>query len=139
MQKIAELREAVRESKEYLLSHHKEDERHRCYSVKGQEVCARCTGIYPGIAAGMLLNFSNPVSAVASLPAAVAVEKFGEVKGAKFSNPFRTFTGLLLGTAYGVGLVELLYGSQTVVLGIGAFYGAVGLLLLKKTEADLKL
>lgn len=139
MQKIAELREAFRESKKYLLSHHEEGERHRCYSIKGRDLCARCTGIYSGIALGILLNFSSPVSAVASLPAAVTVEKIGELKGAKFSNPFRSFTGLLLGTAYGIGIIELLKGSRTAVLGIGAFYGAVGILLLKRTEADLKL
>lgn len=139
MQRIAELREAFKNSKDYVLSHHKEDQRHRCYSVKGLDLCARCTGIYPGMAAGILATFSNPVAVAAALPAAATVEKYGEMKGAEFSNRFRTFTGLLLGIAYGAGLKELFYGDSTTVAAIGLFYGLTAIGLLNATEADLKL
>lgn len=136
---ITELSKAIEESRKYLLSHHEEEQLHRCYNILDTHLCSRCTGIYPGIAAGMLLSFSNPISVVAALPAAAVTEKIGEAKGRKFTNPFRTFTGLLLGIAYGVGLTELLYCSTEVVAGIGLFYAAIGLVLLDRTEADFKL
>lgn len=135
----AEIKKALGNAREYLLSHHEEEERHRCYTVFGNKLCARCTGIYPGIALGLLLNISNPVSVVAALPMAATVEKLGESYGADYSNPFRSFTGLLLGTAYGIGVTELLYGSQAAIIGIGLFYGALALALLKMTEANFKL
>ena len=53
-----EFREGVAETRRYLLSHHEPEEFDRCYapSVRGRRVhlCARCCGVYPGIAAGLL-------------------------------------------------------------------------------------
>lgn len=137
-EKITEIRKAFRNSKEYLLSHHTEKQKHRCYTIRRTNICARCTGIYPGIAAGLFLNLSQPIAALAALPAAVTVEKFGESRDKTYSNPFKTFTGLLLGAAYGIGLKELFTGAAAPAAGIGATYALIGFYFLKDTEANFK-
>ncbi len=55
----SEVRAGLAETRRYLLSHHKPEEWNRCHAVgipgrkRPLRLCARCSGIYPGIALGV--------------------------------------------------------------------------------------
>lgn len=134
-----ELRAALRATAPYLLSHHEPAAYDRCYApaVRGRRVrlCARCLGIYPGVAAGLLAWLAGPplptaFALVAILPAAAlldwAVTTFTQRAGL---NAVRTATGGLLGYAYGLGLARLA-GFDLRVLAVGVAYGVVAAALL---------
>lgn len=140
----AEFRAGLAETRRYLLSHHEPADHHRCYApiVLGRSVhlCARCSGVYPGIAVGLLAALAGPPAgsspalvAVLPLPALVdwAATAFTRRGGA---NPVRTATGAALGYAYSVGLVLLFLGGDIRVLAVGAAYAlaAVGLIALAR-------
>lgn len=140
-----EVRTALAATRPYVLSHHEPAEWDRCYAptVGGRRVrlCARCLGIYPGIAAGLLASLvgsSLPtgiaVVAFLPLPALVdwAVTAFTPRRG---WNPVRTATGLALGYAYGVGLGSLFLAGDLRVLAIGAVYATVVGVLLSVRRA----
>nr|WP_272904700.1 DUF2085 domain-containing protein [Halobacterium sp. TGN-42-S1] len=102
-------------------------------------MCARCSGVYPGIAAGALgaLWGVVPVAPllVALLPAATVVERLAETaRGPAYdgTNWGRTATGALLGVGYGIGLVGLLLRPATRgwLLAVGAAYVLVAAALL---------
>lgn len=140
-----EFRSGLRETRRYLLSHHEPGEWYRCYQpvVLGRRVrlCARCSGIYPGIAAGLLAYALGPPSLasiviVASLPLPALVDwtltTFTQRRG---YNPVRTATGLLLGYAYGIGF-GLLLGDldlRVVLVGVGYAVAATALLYCQRT------
>lgn len=122
-------------TRKYLLSHHPVHERHRCYAptIFGRQVhlCARCTGIYPGIALGLLGGLIEPTALpdlllIAVLPLGAlldwAATAFTPRRG---SNLVRTTTGVLLGVAYGLGLVALFLEGELVVFAIGLGYALV--------------
>jgi uncharacterized membrane protein len=127
-----ELRDGLRETQTYLLSHHVPAERYRCYAPRIRDrqlhVCARCSGIYPGIALGAaahLLELS-PLTAflfvvICPLPALVdwLLTTFTSRRG---SNLVRTATGALLGYGYGLGLVYLLRGHVFPTLSVALTY-----------------
>lgn len=140
----AEFEAGLAETRRYLLSHHEPRDYDRTYAVAvlGQRVrlCARCTGIYPGILLGVLLGAPR-IGGVAAihlilvlpLPALVdwTATRFTDAAG---SNLARTATGAALGYAYGLGVIALLGGDVRVLL-IGAGYGlAAGALLARKRE-----
>lgn len=117
----------------YLLSHHEPSEWYRCYaiSVGGRTIrlCARCSGIYPGIAIGLFASLGGtvgavPIGLIAVLPAPAlidwAVTTFSDRGG---YNLVRTVTGALLGVGYGLGLATLLSGRILPVVAIGLLYG----------------
>lgn len=131
----AELRRGLRETRKFVLSHHPPSEYYRCYSteVAGRQlhVCARCLGIYPGIAAGVLAyrlappGFDLvPLVALLPLPAFLdwAATTFRDARG---YNGTRTATGALLGFGYGLGVSLLLFEFETTVLLIGALYAVL--------------
>lgn len=135
-----EVRAALAATGPYLLSHHEPHEHHRCYapSVGGRRVrlCARCLGVYPGIAVGLLAALAawplpTGLVAVAALPLPALVDwaatAFTDRRG---RNPVRTATGAALGYAYGVGLVALFVDGDLRVLGVGAAYGLTAAVLL---------
>ncbi len=139
---LSEVKVALRRTSPYLLSHHPESAHHKCYAFSWQgrmvRVCARCLGIYPGIALGLLLPaaISFPpaaaVAAVAVLPAFALIDwarsAFTARKG---TNAVRTLTGLLLGIAYGIGITFLMSPARWSALAVGAGYIVVaGALLL---------
>ena len=140
-----EFREGAAETRRYLLSHHEPDEFGRCYapSVRGRRVhlCARCCGVYPGIAAGLLAVAVGPpaltgVGLVALLPLAALVEwSVTAFTAREGTNPGRTATGALLGYGYGLGL-RLLVGGDLRVLAVGAVYGLAALGLLARHRRD---
>jgi uncharacterized membrane protein len=134
---LTELRAGMRETRRYLLSHHESDEWNRCYTARvpfdGRPVrlCARCSGIYPGIAVGLLASLHGivPVTPllVAVLPAfALADWTVTTLTDRNGSNQTRTVTGALLGVGYGIGLVGLTDPATRVsVLLVGAGYAAM--------------
>ncbi|MFP4038498.1 MAG: DUF2085 domain-containing protein [Candidatus Nanohaloarchaea archaeon] len=130
-----EFRKGLKETRRHLLSHHRDEELYRCYKVRGEHLCSRCTGIYPGILAGLYLIFSsNPLSiaAVALSGVPTLIEKFFTgVKNFKGYNTVRTGSGLLLGAGYINGLYLLIQNPfNPEILSTGLFYITAGLLLL---------
>lgn len=94
----------------FWLSHHHDDELDRCYRVGRVFVCARCLGTYPilfaAIAAQLALHapLAHPwdVAAGLALVAPATLDwAFGRFHPHRFSNPWRTFTGVLLGLGLG--------------------------------------
>ena len=92
----------------FWLSHHRDDELHRTYVLGGVHVCARCLGVYPVLFAGMAALFviRAPLAWRFDVPFALALTTpalldwaVGRFRPAWFSNPWRTFTGALLGVA----------------------------------------
>lgn len=137
----AELRRGLAETRQHLLSHHVPGEYYRCYSptVFGRRVhlCARCTGIYPGIVAGITAAFLAPAALTATLLialfplAALAEWTVTSLTDRRGYNVVRTVTGAMLGYAYGLGLVRLFLGGELLVLAIGIGYALLaGILLL---------
>ncbi len=147
----SEFKAGLRKTSRYILSHHEEGELYRCYALRlGKRtvhLCSRCVGIYTGIALGLFLHAQALFPSRAYLPAVAVLPLFGLVDwslsaftGWKGYNLLRTLTGLLLGTAYVLGLV-LFFTSfpNLLVAWIGVFYGAVAgvLLSLKKAKDSL--
>lgn len=135
----SEFRTGLAETRRYLLAHHEPDEWYRCHQpiVLGRRVrlCARCSGVYPGIAVGLMAYvLGHPVLAsiavIATLPLPALVDwtvtSFTPRRG---YNVVRTATGLLLGYAYGLGLGLVLgdLDPRVILLGIG--YAVVAALL----------
>jgi uncharacterized membrane protein len=142
----AELRTGLVETRRYLLSHHEPEDYDRTYAVRvfgrRERLCARCTGVYPGILAGLLAGFLEPgplastaLLLVVPLPALVdwTLTRFTPRAG---HNLVRTATGLLLGYGYGLGLVALLLRGDLRVLAIGAGYGLLSAALLWHRDRD---
>lgn len=142
---LGEVRAALAATRPYVLSHHEPGEWHRCYapSVGGRRVrlCARCSGIYPGIVVGIAASLgASPLPtglwavAVLPLPALVdwAATAFTDRRG---WNPVRTATGASLGYAYGVGLATLFLEGDLRVLAVGVAYALVAGLLLFVRQA----
>lgn len=143
----AGIRAALSETRRHLLSHHTPEEYYRCYApvVFGHRIrlCARCSGIYPGIALGLLLaGFGPPALATLVVVAALPMPALLDWVATTFTdrrgrNPIRTATGGLLGYAYGAGLVGLLVDGDVRILAVGAGYAAVaGALLVAARRAD---
>ncbi len=133
-----ELRRGLAATAPYLLSHHAAAERHRCHrlTVGGRTLylCARCSGVYPGIALGLaafLLGVGRgawlPVVALFPLPALAdwAVTTLGERRG---TNARRTATGALLGVAYGLALPWFLTTRRPLLLAVAVGYASLAAL-----------
>lgn len=139
-----ELKRGLSETRRYLLSHHEPGEWYRCYRVRlfGRTVrlCARCTGIYPGILVGLLASVVGVLPApsltvLAILPAPAlgdwVLTTFTDRNG---YNVVRTLSGALLGFAYGAGIGLILMGVVVPLLVIGVCYGLLALLALAADE-----
>jgi uncharacterized membrane protein len=94
----------------FWLSHHPPEELDRCYRVGSVHLCARCLGTYPvmfaAIAAQLALHF--PLEHPLDLPVCVALVlpatidwAIGRFQPHRFSNAWRTATGVLLGLGLG--------------------------------------
>jgi uncharacterized membrane protein len=135
------------ETRRYLLSHHEPAEWDHCYAVgiPGRErpvrLCARCSGIYPGIALGVALVSMGALPVVPGLVAVLpgfalldwASDQFTARRG---SNASRTVSGFALGFGYGMGLLGVLRGDARVaviLVGVGyAVLAAGGLWLMRR-------
>ncbi|MBL8916322.1 MAG: DUF2085 domain-containing protein [Archangium sp.] len=94
----------------FWLSHHPAEELDRCYRLGGVHVCARCLGTYPVMFAAIALQLKlrfpleHPLDFIAvialTLPATIDWA-IGRFRPHRFSNPWRTATGVLLGLALG--------------------------------------
>jgi uncharacterized membrane protein len=138
----SEVRAGLAETRRYLLSHHEPEEWDRCYAVgipgrdRPVRLCARCSGIYPGIALGVVLVSTGvlPVVAwlVAVLPAFALLDwARSQSTAQRGSNAARTVSGFALGLGYGMGLLGVLRGDARVAIllvGVGyASLAAIGL------------
>jgi uncharacterized membrane protein len=133
----SEVRIGVTRTSRYVLSHHEPHEWDRCHAIRlprtdrHLRVCARCSGIYPGIASGVALVGSGTLPVlpwlVAVLPAFALVEwartQFTPRRG---SNAARTTTGFMLGFSYGIGLLGVLRGESRIgILLVGVGYAVL--------------
>ncbi|MBX0295566.1 DUF2085 domain-containing protein [Haloarcula nitratireducens] len=141
MSRRRELRRGLAATAPYLLSHHTPDEHYRCHRlpVAGRTVhlCARCSGVYPGIALGVvafLLGVAPgawfPVVALGPLPALVdwALTTLTDRRG---KNAVRTATGGLLGLAYGLAVPWFLTTWRPGLAAVAVGYGTLALVGLR--------
>lgn len=93
----------------FLLSHHRDHELHRTWRLGGLHLCARCLGLYPVLALGLVLQlrFGAPLHwehdflFVLGLTAPGLWDWSRGVRDpASGSNGLRTLTGVLLGAAF---------------------------------------
>lgn len=140
-----EVRAGVSETARYVLSHHERDEWDRCYApaIGGRRVrvCARCTGIYPGILGGVgafvfappsfwavWIPFVFPFPALVDWTISAATARRGR-------NAVRTLTGFLLGYGYAIGGLQLLVVGELLVVLAGVGYGVLALGALVRLES----
>ncbi len=90
----------------FLLSHHPPEEYDRCYRVGGLHFCARCLGTYPVMFAAIAAQFwaGAPLELPWDVPVGLALVApatldwaWGRRQPHRFSNAWRSFTGVLLG------------------------------------------
>jgi len=130
-----EFRKGWVETQKYVLSHHGPSNWNRCYNMPifshNVRICARCSGIYPGIIIGLstfhLISGNVPIIILLfllPLPALLdwSLTSFTKLNGKNIS---RSLTGALLGYAYGIGLVELILVNNFLVLWLGLFYALI--------------
>ncbi len=128
-----EFRKGIMETQRYVLSHHPDEEWDCCYAptIYGRQfhICARCSGIYPGILLGIiayLSGFLTPLNwlVVLVFPVPALFDWWLSITGLfEGWNPLRTLTGGLLGVAYGLGLGIFLGQGELWILGVGLLYG----------------
>ena len=131
----AELRRGLARARPFLLSHHRPARRYRCYRLRPFgyriDLCARCSGVYPGILLG-ILGYLSAFRVAASLTLVVVLPlpalldwlltSLGDYRG---SNVVRTITGALLGYGYGLGLAYLFLADDRRVLAVGIVYAVL--------------
>jgi uncharacterized membrane protein len=133
----SEVRSGLTETRQYLLSHHEPEEWNRCYAVgipgrkRPLRLCARCSGIYPGIALGVALVAVGALPVVPLLVAVLPAFALLDWTRSQFTarqghNAVRTVTGLALGFGYGMGLLGVLRGDARVaIILVGAGYASL--------------
>jgi uncharacterized membrane protein len=138
-----EFKKALKKTAPYLLSHHSEENRDRCYKVSiiGREIhlCSRCTGIYIGI----LLAFSSftvlngfSVSTVFLLAFPTILEKYmTDILGYNSRNFLRTLNGILIGFAYVWGVKLFAQNPfDPAIIFTGTFFLVSGLFFLNNSN-----
>lgn len=127
----------------FWLSHHTPDEWDRCYQAGSFRVCARCLGVYPTMVVGLMALFAlhAPLESPLDVPLvlgltlpATADWAFGRFRPHAFSNPWRTFTGVLLGLGLARSLfIHLQRPFPTVLLAQFALVTVVALPVILAT------
>lgn len=149
-----EFRRGLAETRRYVLSHHEPRNWNRCFAVSVPwrnkehpvQVCARCAGIYPGIAVGILACAAGviPHGAIPVLVGALPVFALADWGRTAYTrrtgrNLVRATTGFLLGIGYGCGLVGLTYPSlRPTVVTVGILYAGVASVALLAAETDFE-
>jgi uncharacterized membrane protein len=141
-----ELRRGLARTRRYLLAHHPPAEFDRCHALavgdRRVHVCARCSGVYPGIAVGATLALAGMLPAlwpwlVAVGPAPALVDWAATTLGERVgTNGVRTVTGALLGLAYGVAAVQFLTDPRAWLVGIAVVYGILAVLGLWVADTE---
>ena len=94
----------------FWLSHHHADELDRCYRFGNTHVCARCLGTYPVMFAAIALQLAlraplehplDPPLCIALILPATIDWALGRFDPHRFSNAWRSITGILLGLGLG--------------------------------------
>ncbi|WP_123537087.1 DUF2085 domain-containing protein [Halosimplex salinum] len=142
--RVRELRAALAPTRRYLLSHHEPREYYRCHTVTVSDrtvrLCARCSGIYPGILGGLAFVLTDTAPAAwpwlvvcGPAPALVdwAATTFTDRRG---SNAVRTGSGVLLGLGYGVAVPWFLTDRPLWLIGVAAGYGGVAAAALRRSR-----
>lgn len=136
-----ELRKGLKRTSRYVLSHHRPEDFNRCYHLSflnhSFHLCARCSGIFPGIFTGLALAFwlnfqiSLPLIALSGIP--TLIEKyFTGVKKYEGFNSLRTLTGFILGFGYVQAILLFLENPGNIFLyAMAVFYLAAAAILLK--------
>lgn len=135
-----ELRRGVRETRRFLLAHHRAEDRYRCYApqIGGHRryICARCSGIYPGIVIGLTVHLLEilqltPFVLVVLLPLPALIDWFlTTVTNRRGSNFIRTATGMMLGYGYGLGIGYVFHGHVASTFLVGVMYAVLAGVLL---------
>ena len=90
----------------FWLSHHPPDELDRCYRLGSVHICARCLGTYPVmfVVIAVQIALRSPLDHPFDLPLCIGLVlpatvdwALGRFQPHRFSNAWRTFTGVLLG------------------------------------------
>lgn len=146
MDRKKEFRKALRKTSKYIFSHHRKGEHYRCYSIsildREVRLCSRCTGIYPGIFAGIAqLHLATvlPLYLIALSGFPTLIEKyFTGVKKFRGYNWLRTLTGFILGLGYVNGVYLLLQNPlRPEILLIGSLYLIAAVyLILRQRQKD---
>lgn len=149
MDRKKEFKKAVEKTSKHLLSHHEPEDYYRCYSFSFFErkirLCARCTGIYPGIATGLasifLLDYVLPVFWIALSAVPTFIEKYlTGVRSYLGFNSVRSLTGFLLGIGYVNGLVLLVRNPvRPYLIGTGLTYILIASILILKQRGEASL
>jgi len=109
----------------FLLSHHHPDQYDRCYQLGGLRLCARCLGTYPVLVLALALQLAahapleHPLDVLLGVALVVPATldwAFGQFHPHRFSNPWRSATGALLGIGLGRSLYIHLQRPWPVVL-----------------------
>ncbi|MFB6139381.1 MAG: DUF2085 domain-containing protein [Halosimplex sp.] len=139
-----ELRAGLSRTGRYLLSHHEPHEYDRCHrlAVGGRTVrlCARCSGVYPGILAGAALALTDTAPAawpwlVGCGPAPALVDWAATtLTPRRGTNAVRTASGALLGLGYGVAVPWFLTARPPWLLAVAAGYGGIAAALLVRSR-----
>jgi uncharacterized membrane protein len=140
----SEIKKGLAETQQYLLSHHQRSEWYRCYAPvlfdRQLHICARCSGVYPGIAIGIftfISNYTIPFQFywISILPAPALIDwTLTSLVDYRGYNLVRTTTGLLLGYAYGLGTCLLFGDLKLRLLIIGFGYGILASTLIILNE-----
>ncbi|WP_137285292.1 DUF2085 domain-containing protein [Halorussus salinisoli] len=141
-----EFRQGLGETRRYALSHHEPGDWDRCFAVsvpwrnreRPVQVCARCAGIYPGIAFGVLACVLGllPRESIPVLVGVLPVFALADWSRTAYThrtghNLSRATTGLSLGIGYGCGLVGLTQQSlRPVVVAVGVVYAGIACVAL---------
>ena len=134
----AEILLGIRSTWPYLLSHHEPKEYYRCYKLGKVRICARCVGIYAGLATGFLLHthFVNAWLLPAVLPAfSITDWVLTRLTGCRGMNLVRSATGFLLGFAFIIGIFML--SRYPALLLAAAGYGLIALFVIRKAGLAL--
>jgi len=132
-----ELRRGLARTRWYLLAHHRPADYDRCHTLRvgGRTVrlCARRSGVYPGIAVGLALvatgTANGPWPWLVALGPAPALLDWGvtTLGSRRGHNAVRTATGTLLGAGYALGAAWFLAdaGARPWLLGAAVGYGTL--------------
>ena len=122
----------------FWLSHHRFEDRHRCFHIGGFHLCSRCLATYPVLFAALAMQLHRPMAPVShpwdrwilfALAAPALLDwGLGQLSSWKGRNALRFATGLLLGCSLGRALyihmrhpgTPLIYAYGLALMGFAA-------------------